>query len=253
MLLGDMQQLQVRAEVDEINAPLVTPHRPAVAYPKGSTAQPIPLTFVRIEPYIVPKKSLTGENTERDTRVLQIIYRFERPTFPVYRTAGRRVYRARPHRTRPSRGVTTMKQASALWQQAGSLIAGLLTLSVAGCLGQSYTRLPVSTPTDWTAAGSGSCDRRRLRAAPSADWWQAFRNENSPTIERALAQNHDVRRVASRVIEGRAAMTTAGAGLYPQLNVQGSYTNISISKNTLAGVGSGHGQQPAAGLRQARQ
>ncbi|MDR4472557.1 MAG: hypothetical protein MRJ92_07865 [Nitrospira sp.] len=46
---------------------------------------PIPLTFVRIEPYIVPKKSLTGENTERvDTRVLQVIYRFERSAFPVY-------------------------------------------------------------------------------------------------------------------------------------------------------------------------
>ena len=85
MLLGDMQQLQVRVEVDEINAPLVAPHRPAVTYPKGNTAKPIPLTFVRIEPYIVPKKSLTGENTERvDTRVLQIIYRFERPAFPVY-------------------------------------------------------------------------------------------------------------------------------------------------------------------------
>ena len=31
MLLGDMQQLQVRAEVDEVNAPLVAPQRPAVA------------------------------------------------------------------------------------------------------------------------------------------------------------------------------------------------------------------------------
>jgi hypothetical protein len=50
----------------------------------------IPLTFVRIEPYVVPKKSLTGENTERvDTRVLQIIYRFDRPPFPVY--AGQQV------------------------------------------------------------------------------------------------------------------------------------------------------------------
>jgi HlyD family secretion protein len=50
----------------------------------------IPLTFVRIEPYVVPKKSLTGENTERvDTRVLQIIYRFDRPAFPIY--AGQQV------------------------------------------------------------------------------------------------------------------------------------------------------------------
>ncbi len=90
MLLGDMQQLQVRAEVDEVNAPLVVPHRAGVAYLKGQTAQAIPLTFVRIEPYIVPKKSLTGDNSERvDTRVLQIIYRFERPPFPIY--AGQQV------------------------------------------------------------------------------------------------------------------------------------------------------------------
>jgi multidrug efflux pump subunit AcrA (membrane-fusion protein) len=90
MLLGDMQQLQVRAEVDEVNAPLVAPHRPGIAYLKGNTTQAIPLTFVRIEPYIVPKKSLTGDNSERvDTRVLQIIYRFERPAFPIY--AGQQV------------------------------------------------------------------------------------------------------------------------------------------------------------------
>ena len=90
MLLGDMQQLQVRAEVDEVNAPLVAPQRPAVAYLKGNTAEAIPLTFVRIEPYIVPKKSLTGDNNERvDPRVLQIIYRFDRPRFPVY--AGQQV------------------------------------------------------------------------------------------------------------------------------------------------------------------
>ena len=30
---------------------------------------------MRIEPYVIPKKSLTGDNTERvDTRVLQVIY-----------------------------------------------------------------------------------------------------------------------------------------------------------------------------------
>jgi len=45
---------------------------------------------VRIEPYVIPKKSLTGDNTERvDTRVLQVIYRFERPSFPIY--AGQQV------------------------------------------------------------------------------------------------------------------------------------------------------------------
>ena len=77
--------LQVRADIDEVNAPLVVPGSPAVAYLKGYTDESIPLTFDRIEPYIVPKRSLTGDNRERvDTRVLQVIYRFDKPSFPVY-------------------------------------------------------------------------------------------------------------------------------------------------------------------------
>lgn len=90
LLLGDTQQLQVRADIDEVNAPLVAPQAPGVASLKSMGGTKFPLTFVRIEPYVVPKKSLTGDNTERvDTRVLQIIYRFDRPPFPVY--AGQQV------------------------------------------------------------------------------------------------------------------------------------------------------------------
>jgi len=85
ILLGDTETLQVRADIDEVNAPLMVPGSPAVAYLKGFTDKAMPLTFDRIEPYIVPKRSLTGENRERvDTRVLQVIYRFEKPAFSVY-------------------------------------------------------------------------------------------------------------------------------------------------------------------------
>jgi len=90
MLLGETQRLQIRADVDEVNAPMVAPQAAAVASLKSMAGTKIPLTFVRIEPYVVPKRSLTGENIERvDTRVLQIIYRFDRPPFPVY--AGQQV------------------------------------------------------------------------------------------------------------------------------------------------------------------
>lgn len=90
ILLGEIQRLQIRADVDEVNAPLVAPQASGVASLKSRASTKIPLTFVRIEPYVIPKKSLTGENTERvDTRVLQIIYRFDRPPFPVY--AGQQV------------------------------------------------------------------------------------------------------------------------------------------------------------------
>jgi hypothetical protein len=43
------------------------------------------MRFVRFEPYVVPKKSLTGDSTERvDTRVLQVIYSFDRGSLPIY-------------------------------------------------------------------------------------------------------------------------------------------------------------------------
>jgi hypothetical protein len=40
---------------------------------------------VRFEPYVIPKKSLTGSPSERtDTRVLQAIYRLAPEAMPVY-------------------------------------------------------------------------------------------------------------------------------------------------------------------------
>jgi|ERR1043166_388432 RND family efflux transporter MFP subunit len=86
LILGDMQRMQVRADVDEQNAPRFQPGQTATAYIKGETTNPIELHFERVEPFVVPKTSLTGSSTERvDTRVLQIIYSFERPQDrPVY-------------------------------------------------------------------------------------------------------------------------------------------------------------------------
>ncbi len=85
MVLGDVTQLQIRADVDEQNAPLVIPGQPGAAFLKGSNDHQMPLKFVRVEPFVIPKKSLTGDSAERvDTRVLQIIFEFEPPAFPIY-------------------------------------------------------------------------------------------------------------------------------------------------------------------------
>jgi multidrug resistance efflux pump len=85
MLLGDVDRLQVRAEVDEQNALRVRPEAAAEASLKGHADLRMRLRFVRIEPFVVPKRSLTGDSLERvDTRVLQVVYEFDRPTFPVY-------------------------------------------------------------------------------------------------------------------------------------------------------------------------
>lgn len=80
LLLGQVDRFQLRADVDEDNASRVRGGMPAVAFIKGNRDIKIPLRFVRIEPYVLPKRSLTGESSERvDTRVLQIIYQFDRP------------------------------------------------------------------------------------------------------------------------------------------------------------------------------
>ncbi|MCS6290807.1 MAG: efflux transporter outer membrane subunit [Nitrospira sp.] len=139
-----------------------------------------------------------------------------------------------------------MKRVTSRRQLAISTVLVMLSLAASGCLqGSNYHRPPVETPADWTRMASGPLAAGATHKMPEADWWQAFHNEElTRFVERALAQNHDVRRAVSRVLEGRASVTTAGAGLYPQLNVQGNYSNIVVSKNTLAGLGLATGQQP---------
>jgi multidrug resistance efflux pump len=83
IMLGSCAKVHVRVDIDEHDIPrayrLFQSGISAYASPRGDPSQRIPLAFVRVEPYVVAKKSLTGDNTERvDTRVLQVIYRVSR-------------------------------------------------------------------------------------------------------------------------------------------------------------------------------
>jgi len=85
MILGSVTPLHVRVDVDEHDAWRVQGGAQAVASPRGNGSTRIPLEFVRFEPYVIPKKSLTGDSTERvDTRVLQVIYRIRDAEPSVY-------------------------------------------------------------------------------------------------------------------------------------------------------------------------
>jgi RND family efflux transporter MFP subunit len=86
VVLGDIARLQIRCDLDEQLAPRMRAGLAAKGYLKGESSRvgggerAIPLKFVRIEPYVIPKVSLTGGSAERvDTRVLQVIYQFDRP------------------------------------------------------------------------------------------------------------------------------------------------------------------------------
>jgi HlyD family secretion protein len=80
ILMGNIQPMHVRVNVDEEDLPRLKLAVPAHAKVRGDARQEVvPLRFVRVEPYVVPKASLTGANTERvDTRVVQLIYAVER-------------------------------------------------------------------------------------------------------------------------------------------------------------------------------
>lgn len=83
MIVGETGRLQVRADVDEQNATRIRPGQKGHASLKGDPSVTFPLEFVRVEPYVIPKVSLTGAGTERvDTRVLQVIFSLNRPENP---------------------------------------------------------------------------------------------------------------------------------------------------------------------------
>ena len=85
ILLGSVDKLHVRVDVEEHEAWRVRPEAKASAAVRGNADLKTPLSFVRFEPFVVPKKSLTGDSTERvDTRVLQVIYRIEDNDVPLF-------------------------------------------------------------------------------------------------------------------------------------------------------------------------
>lgn len=85
VLLGRSKPLHVRVDVDEHEGWRVRAGAPGVGHLRGNAGATAPLRFVRFEPFVVPKRSLTGDSTERvDTRVLQVIYRIERNDLPLF-------------------------------------------------------------------------------------------------------------------------------------------------------------------------
>jgi HlyD family secretion protein len=85
ILMGDLERLNVRVDIDENDAWRFHPGSSAVAFVRGNPEFKTALKFEYVEPYVVPKRSLTGDSTERvDTRVMQVLYSFSRADLPIY-------------------------------------------------------------------------------------------------------------------------------------------------------------------------
>ncbi len=85
MLLGNDDRLHVRVDVDENDAWRFHPCASAIASVRGNPELKTPAKFEHTDPDVVPRVSLTGDSTQRvDSRVLQVIYSFDRGAVPVY-------------------------------------------------------------------------------------------------------------------------------------------------------------------------
>jgi multidrug resistance efflux pump len=84
ILMGNMNPIHVRVNIDEEDLPRLKLNAAAKAKLRGSlSGQEVEMSFVRLEPYVVPKVSMTGINIERvDTRVIQVIYAID-PEAPL--------------------------------------------------------------------------------------------------------------------------------------------------------------------------
>ncbi|ALE15507.1 ABC-type export system, membrane fusion protein [Altererythrobacter epoxidivorans] len=73
--MGETRPLHVRVDVDEDEANRVDLGKAAQVSPRGAAKDQVEAIFVRAEPLVVPKRSLTNSAQERvDVRVLQLIY-----------------------------------------------------------------------------------------------------------------------------------------------------------------------------------
>ena len=108
MTMGSVDPLHVRVDIDETETWRIRPGRSALARLRGNPSISAPLSFVRFEPYVLPKRSLTGDTTERvDTRVLQAIYEFAPSAFPAFVGQQLDVFIAAPTREAATRDPTS--------------------------------------------------------------------------------------------------------------------------------------------------
>lgn len=121
MTMGSLDPLHVRVDIDETDSWRVHPETPAIARLRGNPEISVALSFVRFEPYVLPKRSLSGGIAERvDTRVLQAIYAFAPAEFPAFVGQQVDVFIEAPSRAEASRNPTSGRIALRATSDAAS-------------------------------------------------------------------------------------------------------------------------------------
>lgn len=78
--MGQTRPLHIRIDIDEDQAPRLALGADAIVSPRGAAERQVRAKFVRAEPLVIPKRSLTNSAQERvDVRVLQVLYELPAP------------------------------------------------------------------------------------------------------------------------------------------------------------------------------
>ncbi len=115
------------------------------------------------------------------------------------------------------------------------LVVGAPMSLLSGCMvGPNYRPPITKLPSRWTDSDEGPRPRPNARPAVElARWWQSFNDPQLDTlIDEALASNFDEKIALSRIREERAYLVISQAGLFPTLDLGGSYSRQRVSANT---------------------
>ncbi|AQT70021.1 Toluene efflux pump outer membrane protein TtgI precursor [Anaerohalosphaera lusitana] len=123
-----------------------------------------------------------------------------------------------------------------------SLLATIILVLVAGCspVGPDYEKPALTDPDfgDVLAARTPAAEKANpVTAEDIAAWWDSFDDQTlNDLITEALIQSPSMKQAYARIVEARARLGIAEAGLAPRIDLGGSYTRSQASEN-IAGPG----------------
>jgi outer membrane protein, multidrug efflux system len=102
-------------------------------------------------------------------------------------------------------------------------LAMVLSVAGTGCaVGPNYKRPQVAVPSQWTVAPARGTSTKPIE---KEEWWSSFQDpELNSLIERAAAQNLDLKLALDRVDEARAARGIVRSGYFPSIDASTSAT-----------------------------
>jgi multidrug efflux system outer membrane protein len=115
------------------------------------------------------------------------------------------------------------------------LLAALIT---GGCVtvGPDYKRPDLPESGSWNSEMAGGLEAKTPATGSLASWWAGLRDPLlTSLIERAVADNNDLKEARAKVREARARRGIAGAGQFPALDATGSGTRRRGSEETGSG------------------